>query len=108
MRIYSHIFIYAQVLDTSPGVAFDDIVGLTEAKQALREAIILPAMRPGITHIYIHLCVYMGTYAYLYICIYMYKFTCVAISINQRYANLASSPLRARVSLISIFICVRT
>ena len=39
-----------EVLDSSPGVAFDDIVGLKEAKQALREAIVMPAMRPDLFH----------------------------------------------------------
>jgi predicted AAA+ superfamily ATPase len=39
-----------EVLDVSPGIAFDDIVGLKEAKEALREAIVLPAMRPDLFH----------------------------------------------------------
>jgi spastin len=39
-----------EVLDSSPGVAFDEIVGLAEAKQALREAIVLPALRPDLFH----------------------------------------------------------
>ena len=39
-----------EVLDSSPGVAFDEIVGLKEAKQALREAIVMPALRPDLFH----------------------------------------------------------
>jgi len=63
------------VLDASPGVAFDDIVGLTEAKQALREAIILPAMRPGISHIYMYLSyLYSSVCVHVYICIFIYVY----------------------------------
>jgi SpoVK/Ycf46/Vps4 family AAA+-type ATPase len=34
-----------EIQDSSPGVAFDDIAGLTEAKQILQEAVILPHLR---------------------------------------------------------------
>jgi SpoVK/Ycf46/Vps4 family AAA+-type ATPase len=35
-------------MDNSAGVKFDDIQGLTEAKKNLKEAIILPSLRPDI------------------------------------------------------------
>ncbi|TPX41627.1 hypothetical protein SeLEV6574_g05997 [Synchytrium endobioticum] len=35
-----------EVLDAKPNVAWDDVVGLDAAKQALREIVVLPAMRP--------------------------------------------------------------
>ena len=37
-----------EILDESPGVSFDAIAGLDRAKQALREAVILPATRPDL------------------------------------------------------------
>ena len=39
-----------ELLDSSPGVGFEDIAGLTDAKEALREAIVLPALRPDLFH----------------------------------------------------------
>uniref|UniRef100_A0A1I8FI71 microtubule-severing ATPase n=1 Tax=Macrostomum lignano TaxID=282301 RepID=A0A1I8FI71_9PLAT len=37
-----------EVLDRSPGVGFDDVVGNEAAKQALREATVLPSLRPDL------------------------------------------------------------
>ncbi|KAG9415517.1 hypothetical protein AC1031_008962 [Aphanomyces cochlioides] len=37
-----------EVLDKSPGVTWDDIAGLDEAKQMLQEAVVLPTLRPDI------------------------------------------------------------
>eukprot|EP00960_Hanusia_phi_P030009 748328-Hanusia_phi.AAC.5 len=37
-----------EVVDSAPGVSFDDISGLKEVKEALREAIILPSLRPDL------------------------------------------------------------
>ena len=34
------------VLETSPGVRWDDIAGLTEAKRLLEEAVVLPLWMP--------------------------------------------------------------
>lgn len=38
----------AEVVDSSPGVAWDDVAGLAAAKQALREMVILPSLRPDV------------------------------------------------------------
>lgn len=40
--------IQAEILDSSPGVGWDDIAGLDKAKQLLREMVILPATRPDL------------------------------------------------------------
>lgn len=40
--------IAAEVLDTSPGVQWDDVAGLARAKQALQEAVVLPTLRADI------------------------------------------------------------
>lgn len=40
--------IEADILDRSPGVAFDDIAGMEDVKSALREMIILPVQRPDL------------------------------------------------------------
>ena len=37
-----------EILDSSPGVSWDDVSGLEKAKQLLREMVILPATRPDI------------------------------------------------------------
>ena len=37
-----------EMLDTSPGVVWEDIAGLTFAKQTLQEAVILPNLRPDL------------------------------------------------------------
>ncbi|TMW60495.1 hypothetical protein Poli38472_000537 [Pythium oligandrum] len=37
-----------EVLDRSPGVQWDDVVGLSVAKQILQEAVILPMLRPDL------------------------------------------------------------
>jgi len=37
-----------EIVDTAESVRFDDIVGLTSAKQALQEAVVLPSLRPDI------------------------------------------------------------
>lgn len=37
-----------EMLDTSPGIRFDDIAGLSLAKQTLQEAVILPNIRPDL------------------------------------------------------------
>ena len=37
-----------EILDTGPAVRFDDIAGLTEAKSALHEIVILPSLRPDL------------------------------------------------------------
>lgn len=37
-----------EMLDTSPGISFDDIAGLALAKQTLQEAVILPNIRPDL------------------------------------------------------------
>lgn len=34
------------VLETSPGVRWDDVAGLTEAKRLLEEAVVLPLWMP--------------------------------------------------------------
>lgn len=34
------------VLETSPGVRWDDVAGLTEAKRLLEEAVVLPLSMP--------------------------------------------------------------
>eukprot|EP00611_Tribonema_gayanum_P029181 TRINITY_DN7726_c0_g1_i1.p1 TRINITY_DN7726_c0_g1~~TRINITY_DN7726_c0_g1_i1.p1 ORF type:complete len:428 (-),score=101.20 TRINITY_DN7726_c0_g1_i1:265-1548(-) len=40
--------IMEELLDRSPGVVWDDIAGLAEAKQTLQEAVILPNLRPDL------------------------------------------------------------
>jgi spastin len=40
--------IRAEMLDSSPGVKWDDISGLAFAKQTLQEAVILPNLRPDL------------------------------------------------------------
>jgi spastin len=40
--------IESEILDSSTGVTFDDVVGLDDVKQALHEAVILPALRPDL------------------------------------------------------------
>lgn len=40
--------ILSNMLDTSPGVAWEDIAGLERAKQILQEAVILPNLRPDL------------------------------------------------------------
>lgn len=37
-----------EMLDGSPGVKWDDIAGLNEAKNVLQEAAVLPLLRPDI------------------------------------------------------------
>ena len=37
-----------EIVDTSPGVAWDDVAGAAAAKQALQEMVILPATRPDL------------------------------------------------------------
>ncbi|KDO20863.1 hypothetical protein SPRG_14094 [Saprolegnia parasitica CBS 223.65] len=44
---YAHM-ILDEVLDKSPGVHWDDIAGLSFAKQTLQEAIVLPTLRPDL------------------------------------------------------------
>lgn len=40
--------ILGEILDTSPGVAFSDVIGLNNVKQILKEIIILPTVRPDL------------------------------------------------------------
>ncbi|EFJ46695.1 hypothetical protein VOLCADRAFT_62257, partial [Volvox carteri f. nagariensis] len=40
--------VMGEILDRSPGVRWDDIAGLSTAKAALTEAVILPALRPDL------------------------------------------------------------
>lgn len=40
--------VLGEVLDRAPSVRWDDIAGLDTAKQALTEAVILPALRPDL------------------------------------------------------------
>ena len=41
--------ILREIQDSSPGVAFDDIAGLAEPKQILKEAVIMPHLRCAVT-----------------------------------------------------------
>ena len=40
--------VQAEIMNTDPGVVWDDVAGLVLAKQALQEAVILPMLRPDI------------------------------------------------------------
>ncbi|CAN0406825.1 unnamed protein product, partial [Discosporangium mesarthrocarpum] len=40
--------IMEEMLDSSPGVTWDGIAGLEQAKQTLQEAVILPTLRPDL------------------------------------------------------------
>ena len=40
--------ILTEIVETKPNVKFDDIIGLTQAKQILKEIIILPSLRPDL------------------------------------------------------------
>ena len=40
--------VLGEILDHSPGVRWQDVVGLETAKQALQEAVVLPALRADI------------------------------------------------------------
>ena len=42
----SHIPVYRDMLDASPGVSWGDIAGLAEAKRVLQENVILPLYMP--------------------------------------------------------------
>ena len=40
--------VQSEIMNTDPGVVWDDVAGLVLAKQALQEAVILPMLRPDI------------------------------------------------------------
>ena len=40
--------IYNEIIDSKPSIKFDDIIGLDQAKQTLKEIIILPSLRPDL------------------------------------------------------------
>jgi katanin p60 ATPase-containing subunit A1 len=42
------------VLETSPGVRWDDVAGLSEAKRLLEEAVVLPLWMPEYFQVFLH------------------------------------------------------
>ena len=64
------------VLDSTPGVRWDDVAGLTEAKRLLEEAVVLPLWMPE----------------YFQVCYHFFCYTCMSLKGNFFYQNLYFFP----------------